>query len=155
MNGYDYRIALTFTFDELKEQVLSRLSVREISECGPQAEGRHFIGDERQEDFVDAYLRLSAWSVCAALSGWQATTDFNAEEKLTVNLTVPAHYDEAQGMNLGRTIRDWICGDVYRRALQVMASDDKETERALHEVEMARQRAMMLLCAADTLRRVG
>lgn len=154
MNRNDYKIALSFPIEELKNRVLDLLTVKEVSSPADTTSQR-YIGDERQDEFVDVHLRLSAWKVCATLSGWNATTEFDATDTITINLTLGTTTDASRNTLLGEALRNWICSGVAHLALQIM-SDGDSAEKAMEEaMEIAHQRVMMMLCASDMLRNVG
>lgn len=154
MNSNDYRIALSFPISELCDRVLSMLAVYELSGKTSGEGVRGYIGDERQDEFVEANMRLCAWHVCSALSGWSATTEFDAEEYITISLNPGVPSDASRNTMLGELVRDWICGSVAVRALRVMTDDKSVVEAAETSADVARQRTMMMLCASDMLRNV-
>lgn len=156
MNGNFYTIALTFPVEELKNRIADYLAVREISlPASGESNSPRYVGDERQDEFIEAHLRLAVWEVAAALSGWDATTDFDAGDYLSITLSLGAAVDAAHNTLLGEVVRDWICGNVVERALRIMSSDRSLAEDAAEKVAAARQRLMMMLCASDMLRKVG
>lgn len=155
MDSNNYRIALSFPIAELSDRVLSLLAAHEISCTSSSDDKCHYIGDERQEEFVEANVRLCAWHVCSALSGWNATTEFDSENHVAISLTPGIPSDARRNTLLGENVRDWICADVALRALRVMTADKTLVEAAEEMADVARQRTLMMLCASDMLRKVG
>ncbi len=154
MNPNNYKIALAFPLEEMKNHILDLLATREIS-TQHDASSTHYIGDERQDEFVDVHLRLAAWRVCAALSGWEATTEFDAADTITINLSLGTPADAARSTMLAEAVRDWICSTVAHLALQIMTGADKPESSMKDAGETAKQRVLMMLCASDMLRKVS
>ena len=153
MNDINYKITLTYQAEDLKEEVLDSLALHEISQTeSKSADKLRYIGDERQDEFVDSHVRLAVWQVCASLSGWKATTDFSASKFLHLNLFLSYPFNEDKRGLLQMAVRDWIISLVKQRAVTAMTSDALLLARSEGETLAATQRVMMLLCAADTLR---
>lgn len=155
MNMNDNKMTLCFSFEELKQKVLDTLSVAEISQSANFDSSRHYIGDERQDEFVETHLRLAVWEICASLSGWNATTDFDPKETFTINLRFdnPIH---GFGISLLEgTVREWICSVVLCRALKVMTDDNERISSCESMEENLKQRVLSMLCSAEMLRKVG
>lgn len=158
MGMENFRIALSYTIDELKDQVMNHLAVRELAQrpvdtAGPQ--GRCFVGDEAQDEFVSSHLRLNLWRVCCALSGWNATTDFNSENELCVELSLGYALSKGNCTCLGSAVRDWICYAAACEAAIVIFGDESSGRILGEYAEMAHQRVNMMLCASQMLMRAS
>ena len=154
MNPNGYKIALTFPIDELKNRVLDSLSVAEISQTEAY-KGPHYIGDERQDEFVEANIQLASWNICAALSGWNASTEFESKENINISLSCVFCADDSKKALLSSLISEWICAMVLFRALQAMSASAETIRRAEEGLDLTRQRVLMMLCASDMLRKVS
>ena len=154
MNTNKNRITISFPIEELTNRILDNLCVAEISSPADPTKP-HYIGDERQEEFVAAHLRLATWKVCAVLSGWNASTEFDMADNLTLSLDVGFEAEPHRQSLLGIMIRDWLCNCVLLNARRLMSGSREQVAADEEALEQSRQRVLMMLCAADMMRKVG
>lgn len=155
MEGKNYRISFAFPCRELVENVMKHLSMRELAARHPSATqglARRFTGSEREEEYVESRLHTAAWRVCSALGGWNATTDFDVTDEIGISLNVGYAAPAEQLTLLAECVRDWICCIVAHETAEAVLDDSDATDLA-EDASLAQQRVMMMLCAADTLRK--
>lgn len=160
MKTENKNVEFAYKVGELSGKVMDYLALAELSDrpagCdGVRGAARRFLGDESQEEFVASRLRLNLWRVCGALGGWGATTDFSGSTELRMALRLDAGADADLRDRLSAAVADWICMATAREACSLILADDRRACELEDMAEVARQRVMMTLCAAETLMKAG